>query len=160
MVPNVLSMPAKMGVKLMDFREIAKDIFNNFFVIFACSVIWWYVYLRFFGIEVASLSDITALFITAVLTSFANIIFYSKREPTRLEMFIRHVIHMIIVAAIIMAVASYIGWVLWSVPITVVRFAGLIVMVYITIYAILYHQSKKVADTLNEKLKERYGHRS
>lgn len=142
----------------MDFNRVARDIFNSFFVIFTCAILWWYVFLRLFGVEYAPLRDIFALFVTAVLTSCAGIVLYSHREPKKLEMLVRHVVHMLIVAVIIMAVASYIGWVLWSVPITVVRFMLLIVGIYITTYAVLYFQSKKVADTLNEKLKQRYGH--
>ena len=144
----------------MDFKRVAKEIFNSFFVIFACSILWWYAYLRLFGVGYAPLHDVAALFITALLTSCAGIVLHSNREPKKFEMLVRHVAHMLIVAVIIMAVASYIGWVLWSVPITVVRFVMLIIGIYITTYAILYYQSKKVADTLNEKLKERYGHRS
>jgi len=140
----------------MDIKEIVGNIFNNFFIIFTCSIVGMFVYLRIFGVEFAPLHDIAALFVASILTSSAEIVLHSRKEPKRFEMFVRTALHLLVVAGIILSVATYMGWILWSVPITVIRFIGLIIGTYIAISTIVFYQTKKLADRLNEKLKERY----
>jgi len=140
----------------MDFKVFVREMFDTFFVIFTCAVLGMSIYLRLLGVEFAPLSDISGIFATCILTSLAGFVLYSKREPKRTEVVIRHAIHLLLVMVISLVMASYIGWVLWSVPITIFRFLALIMGIYIASMMITLYQSKKLADELNEKLKERY----
>jgi len=140
----------------MNYREMFKEIIDSFFVIFTISIMGMVVYLHLFGVDTAPLRDIVAVFITSVLTSLAGIVVYSKKELRRLGLIVRYLIHMVLVIGIVLVAASYMGWILWSAPITVIRFMGLIIAVFVTVHAVIFYQTMKLADTLNEKLKERY----
>jgi len=140
----------------MDFKVFVRETVDTFFVIFTCAILGMFVYLHLLGVERAPLSDILGAFITCVLTSLAGFVLYSKRELRRAEGFVRHAIHLLLVVVIALGMASHIGWILWSVPITVVRFLALIIGIYIATMIITLYQSKKLADELNDKLRERY----
>ena len=140
----------------MNMKEFAKDTLDNFFIIFTCTILGMTVYFNIFEATSMLLSDIVAVFIMSVFISLAGIILYSKREPKRLEMLVRHAIHLLVVTGIALTMGSYLGWVFWDSPITVIRFLGLVVGVYVSAHAITFYQSKKLTDKLNEKQKERY----
>jgi len=140
----------------MDFKVFVREMIDTFFVIFTCSILGMFVYLSLLGVERAPLSDIFGVFITCVLTSLAGLVLYSKRELRRAEVILRHFVHLLLIVVIALGMASHIGWILWSVPITVARFLALIIGIYIATTIITLYQSKKLADELNEKLRERY----
>jgi len=140
----------------MDIKETAKDILDSFFIIFTCATLGMVIYVHILGLNFVPLRDIVACLVSSILTSLAGIILFSSKEPKRLEMLVRHCIHLFVIVIISLSVASYMGWILWSIPITVIRFMGLIIGIYITVHAIIFYESKKLANKLNEKLKERY----
>jgi ABC-type iron transport system FetAB permease component len=108
------------------------------------------------GGEFVRLRDLIAMFVVSILTSAAEIVFYSKKEPKRLETIIRTAVHLLLVIGIMLSVAIYMEWILWSEPIHIVLLTGWVIGTYIVISAVVFYQSKKLADELNEKLKERY----
>jgi len=140
----------------MDFKVFVREMVDTFFVIFTCSILGMFVYMRLLGVERAPLSDISGIFITCILTSLAGLVLYSKRELRRTEVIVRHAIHLLLIVVIALGVASHVGWILWDVPITVFRFLALIIGVYTSTLIITLYQSKKLADELNAKLQERY----
>ena len=140
----------------MDLKEFIKDIFNSFFVIFTCAILGMAVYLHVLGAEFAALHDIAASFVISVLISLSGLVLYSKKELKKLEMLIRYAIHLFAIVGIALSVASYMEWILWSMPITVIRFMGLIAVIWVSVHAIIFFQSLKLTDDLNRKLKERY----
>ncbi|MDR0796104.1 MAG: DUF3021 family protein [Tannerella sp.] len=137
-------------------KEFVKELFDTFFIIFTCSILGLGVYMYLLGANFAFLRDIAAIFVISILTTLTGFIFYTKREPKRREMFIRHTLHLIAIMIIALIAASYLEWILWSVPITVIRFMGLIIGIWVSAHIIIFYQSKKLADDLNRKLKERY----
>ena len=137
-------------------KEFLKDLFSVMFIVFTCAILGLIIYLHILGAETALLSDIAAIFGISVLTSCAGFILYSKKEPKRLEMIIRHALHLLTVLAIVLFAASYLQWVTWREPITVIRFVGLIIGIWISVHLIMFYQTKKLSDNLNKKLKERY----
>jgi len=140
----------------MSIKEFAKDVLDSFFVIFLCTIIGMVVYLYILGVDSVPSHDIVASFVLAVFTSLAGFVLYSPEELKRPELFIRHVIHLLAIIVISLAMATYMRWILWSHPITVIRFAGLIMGIYIAVMSIIFYQSKILVDKMNEKLKERY----
>ena len=140
----------------MNQKEMFKEIIGSFFVIFTVAIMGLVIYHYSFGLQRALLIDIVAIFIISIFTALAGVILYPSREPKRLEMILRYVIHSILIFVIIFAGATYMRWIIWSEPLTVIRFAALIVATFITVHAVIFYQTKKLADELNEKLKERY----
>ena len=140
----------------MELKKIIREIFESIFVIFTCAILVVTLNGHILGASSMLLRDVIALFAVSALTSFAGIVLYSKKEPKRLEMLARHALHLIIILAIVLAAASYFGWLLWSVPITVLRFIGITIIIWMSVHAVLFFQTKKLTDDLNKKLKERY----
>jgi len=141
----------------MDIKEILGRILNSFFVIFSGSVLAMYIFNLLFETENnVPLHNITALLIMTVLASLAYFIFYSTKELSRLQMHIRNLIHLLAILAIILSIATFMEWISWIEPIQVIVFVALVVAVYIMVLVIGEYQSKKLADRLTEKLKERY----
>ena len=137
-------------------KEFIKDLLSVMFVVFTCSIMGLVINLHIFGVKTALLSDIVIIFVISVLTSSVGFIFYSKKVLSRLELAIRYALHLLMVLVIVILTGTYFGWVLWSVPITIIRFAGLIIGIWVSVNLLIFHQTKKLADNLNQKLKERY----
>lgn len=140
----------------MNIKEFAKSIFDTFFIIFTCAILGWYIYLSILGYEFAPLREVIVIFALCIIGSFAGFILYSKKEMRRHELLLRHFIHLLAIMGIALSAATYMGWVLWNVPFTVIRFSGLIMGIYIAVMAIEFYKSKRLMDKMNEKLKERY----
>ena len=137
-------------------KEFAKGILDSFYIIFTCSIVGLSVYLHILGSESAFLRDIAGIFFISVFTSLIGFVFYSKRELGRLENFTRYAIHFILILAVALSVATIMGWIIWSEPITVIRFVMLVVGIWVAAHLIVYIQSKILVYQLNQKLRERY----
>jgi len=140
----------------MNGKEIFKEIFDSFFVIFTVAIIGLVIYRYLFGQQIALLNDIVAIFIASVLTTLFGVVLYSKREPRQTEMIIRYLVHAILIFGTILGIATYMGWIDWNEPITVIRFLVLIAVIFVSVHAIIFYRTKQLADKLNEKLKARY----
>jgi len=140
----------------MDFRETIREVFDTFFVIFTCAVVGLTIYLYALGNDFAFLRDIVAIFIISILGALASIVLYSKEELPRSKLIIRYAAHTLVIVGIILSTASYMGWIIWSEPISVIRFMVLIVGIFVAVHVSIYYSTRKLADKLNEKLKERY----
>ena len=140
----------------MDLKEFIGEMFDSFFVTFTVAVMGLVIYMHLFGNRIALLVDIAAIFILSALTSLAGLVFYSKKEPKRLGLIIRYLIHAVLIFALIFSVATYMGWIYWGTAATVVPFAALIIGIFVSVHAILFLQTKLLADELNKKLEERY----
>ena len=140
----------------MNYKDIGKNMFNNFFVVFTCIIIFMVIFYRIYGVYSISTTNIIGVVVIAVLTSLAEIILHSKNEQSMLEVIIRTTIHFLVVLAITLVSASVIGLISWSNPMGVFSFALIVLAVYVVTGVINYFQTKKLADKLNEKLKERY----
>jgi hypothetical protein len=140
----------------MDFRETIREVFDTFFVIFTCAIVGLTIYLHVLGNDFAFLRDIVAIFIISILGALASIVLYSKEELPRSKLIIRYAAHTLVIVGIILSTASYMGWIIWSEPITVIRFMVLVLGIFVAVHASIYYSTRKLADKLNEKLKERY----
>ena len=140
----------------MNYKEIAKDIIEVFFVIFAVTIVGNAVLAQLYGIESIQASIVFGILILSFVTSLANIVFYSRRELKRREMLFRYFIHFVLIFAIVLGFATYAGWIYWGMPITVIYFCIYIFIIYLTVHGVVFLQTKMLADQLNEKLKERY----
>jgi len=140
----------------MGIKEIAGRMLSSFFVIFSGSVLAMYAFNLIFGDDTIPLHNITALLVMTVLGSLAFFIFYSRKELGRRQMFIRFGVHLLAIIGIMLSVAFYVEWVVLGEPVTVAVFVGLVAAVYVMVTAIEVYRSKKLADKLTMKLRERY----
>ena len=140
----------------MDIKEITHVMFHNFFLIFGGSVIVMYVHHLIFGNDSINTHDITALFIATVLCSLAQFIFYAKKQLSQRQMLVRQIIHLATILAIILSTAYFMEWIGWERPIVILLFVGYVVVMYVSVTVVSMRRSKKLADVLNQKLKERF----
>jgi len=140
----------------VDIKEITDAMLHNFFLIFGGSVIAMYLHHLIFGDYYMRTHDIAALFIAAALCSLTQFIFYAKRPLNKKLVIIRQIIHLAIVLAIVLCTAYFMGWIGREKPVQILLFIGYVVVVYVFITAVSIRKSKKLADALNRKLKERF----
>jgi hypothetical protein len=139
----------------MEFRDFLKNIWAGITFTFALSVIALSLYTRFSGDDSVLLREISAVFVMSVLIYLAGIVLCSNRSLKRSELFIRHIIRLFIIVGIVLSVATFERWLLWSEPITVIPFLGITILIYSIGLAVSFYESKILMDRMNEKLKER-----
>jgi len=125
-------------------------------VVFGGSVFMAYAWQMLSGNDTIAVSTITGLIVFSILTSFLRFIFISKKHLNRKQIYMRTGIHLMAIIALALSAATLMNWVSWHEPVRVILFIVQVVIVYIAITAINTRQTKKLADELNEKLKERY----
>jgi hypothetical protein len=92
----------------------------------------------------------------AALTDLAYFIFYSGKELSKRQMLLRYFVHFTAIMGIALSIAVRMGWISRAEPVRAAVFAGLVAAVYITVFIVTMYQSKKLAEKLNRKLRERY----
>jgi len=140
----------------MGIKEIASRMFVNFFVIFFLVIAVLSVASWFIGADTIGLNNVfntMALSFLIVLTEF---VFYSKRELTRLEWVVRHLICLALVIVIVMLYLFLILGASLDEPSIFIDHLIIIFVVYPISLAIDYIRAVKSTNQLAKKLKERY----
>jgi len=136
-------------------------------VIFGSSVLAIYLLDLLFGdwaatyhiYLLAQAHDILVLLVISVLTGFMQMIFYSKKELSRRQMYWRYVLRLPATLAIVIPIAAIRGWIRFNVPVSVAILIGVVVVIYLMTVVADIHAFRKLADQLNQELKERYDER-
>ena len=68
----------------------------------------------------------------------------------------RHLIHLCLILGISLSVATYMKWINWRQPLSIVIYLLMFASVYLTVVVMEFYQTKLVADQLNKKLNERF----
>jgi len=141
----------------MNLKEIFNRMFYSFFVILSCSLIGSFILQLIFKKDgVLYPYDIIALILLSIATSLSYLFFYSKKELSKIQMIVRYIIHLIYVSSLMSFTAIIMGWISRKSIIQIIVFLVLVMLVCIAVITISNYQSKKTADLINKKLKERY----
>ena len=140
----------------MDYKKITREIIEAFFVVYTVAFIINGIFLYLPGVETIKVTLIFDMMLISIATSLPTIVVYSRRELKRRELIFRIFIQFVLTLSSALAVATYMRWIAWSVPTSVFGFSITVVLVFITAHGIFFFETKKLADKLNEKLKERY----
>ena len=140
----------------MSFRGITEQIVHNFFVIFTCSVLVYFIFMVVSGDGTAELAHIAILFFTSGLTDLTQYVFCSKKELSRTQILVRHSIHLLLILGIMLTAATLAEWIAWSKPLEIILFIVSVVAVYVFVVVIEELRNRKLVAQLNKKLKERY----
>lgn len=141
----------------MNLKEIFHRMFYSFFVILSCSLIGSFILqliLKKDGILYPY--DIIALILLSIATSLSYLFFYSRKELYKIQMIVRYIIHLIYVSSLMLFTAIIMRWINRNSILQITVFLILVVLVYLTVIVIGNYQSRKTADLINKKLKERY----
>ena len=141
----------------MQGEELFKKMFYSFFVITTGVTVSMYVFCLIFNPGVSfSLNDIGRILVMGLASDLPFLIYYSRRELGKKQMFIRAVIHVIVLLAILLYFAQRWDWVSINNPQEVLVFVLLVLGVYAVVSVVTAYRDKKLADKLNDSLKERY----
>ena len=140
----------------MEFREIVQGMFRSFFVIFSCSILAMYLFVLLFVGEVVQIHDITGVLVLTILVTLAYFTLYSKKELSKRQMLLRNIIHFVVVSTLMLSGATFLGWISLGAPSQFIFFVCLFMGIYTFVTIMEIHQSKKLANRLNQKLQERY----
>ena len=140
----------------MGIKELASRMFVNYFVIFFLIIAVISIPSWFMGADTIRLTNIfhtMALSFFIVLTEF---VFYSKKELTRLEWFVRHFICLALVIVVIMLRLFLVVGASFGEPAIIIHYLIITSVVYPISTAIDYIRAVKSTNQLEKKLKERY----
>jgi len=129
---------------------------TNIIFIFGVAVLAMYIDRLVFSGNIIEVSTLTGLLAISILASFLPLIFYSKKELTRRQMLVRSGIHTLAILVVVLLVATIMGWIIWTEPFRIIVLTGLVIIMCVFTGLLAERKSKKLADELNEKLKERY----
>ncbi len=87
------------------------------------------------------------------LTGAGSVLTLEKDDMSLRETIIRQAIHIVYICAVVLGLGAWFNWYTVS-PVGIVLMLLSVAAVYALTYYIDYHQSKKLAERLNEKLEE------
>lgn len=141
----------------MRIEELFKIMFRSFFVITTGITASMFVFCLIFYPDVKfTLDDIGRILLMALACDLPYFIYYSRRELKKKQMLVRTAIHLLLLIAVLLYLAHIWDWVSMSRPIEVTVFILLVMCVYIIVFVVTSYQDKKLANKLNDRLKERY----
>ena len=140
----------------MSFKEITNRMFINFFVIFFLIMLVICVPLWFLGIEEIGLDMVFLNMALAFLTVLSELVFYSKRELSKTQFLVRHLICLTLVMAIALGFMIIVDGASFSQPINIAIIVGSVSIIYTLSAAIDFLRATKSTNKLMEKLNERY----
>jgi hypothetical protein len=141
----------------MRIEELLRTMLRSFFVITTGIITSMYVFCLVFHPEANfSLDDIGRVLLMALASDLPCVIYYSRKELGKRQMFIRMIIHFPILLAILLYFAQLWDWVSINNPKEVIVFILLIMGVCGVVFANAAYQDKILAEKLNEGLKQRY----
>ena len=139
----------------MDFKDFIKGIWGGIAFNFAFSSIAMLIYTRFFGVDHIHVNEIIALFIMSFFLYLAGIVLCANRGLKREELFVRHIIRLLLTIAIVLSTATYTGWLNWGEAATIILFAVFIVVIYGIGMTVEFYETKKITDKMTEEIKKR-----
>jgi hypothetical protein len=141
----------------MRLEEVLKTMLRSFFVITTGIVASMFVFCHVFNPNVNySLDDIGKILFMAFASDLPIILFYSRKELGKKQMLIRQAIHLPVLLAVLIYLTQLWDWVSMDSPKEAIVFVALIIVVYVLVLAVATYQDQKLADKLNNRLKQRY----
>ena len=140
----------------MGIKEIASRMFFNFFIVFFCIMFVVSVFWRFLGEDTISFNLVFSYMALSFLIALTELVFYSKRELTRVQFLVRHLICLSIIIVIALLYISIVLGASFDEFSTIAVNVGIIIITYIMTEAVSFIRTVKSTNQLEKKLKERY----
>ncbi|MDK2965324.1 MULTISPECIES: DUF3021 domain-containing protein [Lacrimispora] len=141
----------------MNAENLLKTMFRSFFIIVTGIISSMYVFCQIFYPDARfSLHDIGGILVMAFASDLPYLLFYSGKELSKKQMYIRKSIHLPVLLSVVLYFACLWDWISLNHTKEVLTFVLLFIIVYIMVFLICKYQDKKMADKLNQRLRERY----
>jgi hypothetical protein len=135
----------------MKLSEFIKKVINDYFLIFA-SVMILLTILNGSPDYSFKIKDIYKIMICALVGDLPSFILYSSKELSEKKMKKRIIIHFIVLEAVVLFFVNALGWITGIIETSVLAFE--IAFICLLIRFLGWRADKKVAISINEKLKE------
>ena len=141
----------------MSGRELFTAMLQAFFMITTGIVVSMYVFCLIINPNASfALDEIGKILLMAFVSDLPYVLFFSRKELSKKQMLIRQVLHLSALLAVLLYLAHLWNWVNLNSLKEVTIFLVLVLIVYTIIFVATAYRDKKLADKLNDKLKERY----
>lgn len=141
----------------MCMEDLLRNMARSFFMITTGIVISMYVFCMLFRPDaVFSIADIGKILLMAVAGDLTYIIFLAGRELNKKQMLIRKIVHLVVLSATLLYLASLWEWVRLENIQEVVVFLLAVLAVYAVIALAVGYRDKKLTEKINSRLRERY----
>ncbi|MGL5255372.1 MAG: DUF3021 family protein [Brevinema sp.] len=141
----------------MRIEEVIKSIVRSFCVITTGVTASMYIFCLVFNPTVNfTLTDIGRVLFMAIVSDLTLFIFYAPKEISKIQMLIRQITHLITLLCVLLFLAVRWDWVDIKNPVQCLILLLLISIVYVAVLLVNTYNDKKVADKLNEIIKNRY----
>lgn len=141
----------------MNAENLLKTMFRSFFIIVTGIIASMYVFCLIFYPDASfSLHDIGGILVMAFVSDLPYLLFYSGKELSKKQMYIRKLIHLPVLLTVVLYFACLWDWISLNHTREVLTFVLLFLFVYIMVFLTCKYQDQKLADKLNHRLRERY----
>ncbi|MGC6174404.1 DUF3021 family protein [Lacrimispora sp. 38-1] len=141
----------------MNAENLLKTMFRSFFIIVTGIIASMYVFCLIFYPDASfSLHDIGGILVMAFVSDLPYLLFYSGKELSKKQMYIRKSIHLPVLLSVVLYFACIWDWISLNHTKEVLTFVLLFLFVYIMVFFTCKYQDQKLADKLNHRLRERY----
>ena len=140
----------------MNGKELLRAMLHGYFLITTGVVFSMYIFCLILAPDVSfSLSDIGRILLMALASDLPYVLYYSRRELSRKQMLVRQGLHLVALIAVLLFFAHLWEWIDFHSIAEVAVFLALVLIIYVVVFAITVYRDNRLAERLNEKLKER-----
>ncbi|MBD8500231.1 DUF3021 family protein [Paenibacillus arenosi] len=136
----------------MKLSQFIKETIRDFFTIFGSIIIIITLLRQFFHPDLAfDLKSIYTIMTFSMIGALLGFIMYSRKDLSEKQTRVRIAIHFIALEIILISLGIIIGVI--NSPLSVIILALQVAVVYVIVRLLAWHNDKKVANSINEKLK-------
>lgn len=99
-------------------------------------------------------AELWRILAVGLLSAIGSLILYSRKEPTPKAMLIRHLLHALYIAVLMLVLGISWNWLIPGRPAQNAAFIVLVLGVYAAVISYTFWEEKKTADALNKQLKK------
>ncbi len=137
--------------------ESVKKVIQTYFYVLSGSIISTAIFMTiflpdlYFNVEV-----IWQVIVVAAITSLGTLIYRTKREISKNQMRIRHIIHFTYINIVVLGCAIILKWININRLSQFITLVLLVAGVYFSVTAAMFSNEKRIAESINQRLRSRY----
>lgn len=137
--------------------ERIKKIIQTFFYVLSGSIISTAVFMTIFLRDLYfSVDVIWQVIIMAAVTSLGPLIYSSRREISKKQMRLRHIIHYTYINVVVLGCAIMWQWVNIHRISQIITMVLLVGGVYFSVTTVMFSSEKRIAERINQRLRTKY----
>ncbi len=137
--------------------ESIKKVIQTYFYVLSGSVISTAIFMSIFLPDLRfGVGVIWQVIIVSAITSMGTLIYRSQKELSKKQMKMRNIIHYTYINVVVLGCAILWQWVDLNRPSQIITLVLLIAGVYISVTAAMFSNERRIAESINQRLRSRY----